>query len=314
MKTKFLYTVLMLVPLFFAACEKDNDNMMKPTPLDPDTAPEVSVDRFSMDAATLFVRDDQNGFPGPDEPVNFDNIPAFITKGLGPDGQMIEYYNFDVQSTTPAPIYVLFREGESSPVAGQLNIINVIPGDAGYNDFWLVVKVTVPADYVANTVTSLAEIQSNGYSVTPTDMIVNCPVVPKGSVASKRYSATEDAGLTRGWYKSQVVYYFNFFEASITAQGGKVPTADIFVSFNINPGETGGGPASGFKTEDGMPTGQTHNVAENLPGDAGYSPLWDVNIYDNADFDMVNNLTTVTSLTLLAMDAVIVNCPVVSEQ
>ena len=26
---------------------------------------------------------------------------------------------------------------------------------AGYNDFWLVQKVTVPADYVANTVTQL---------------------------------------------------------------------------------------------------------------------------------------------------------------
>ena len=30
--------------------------------------------------------------------------------------------------------------------------MGVIPGDPGYNDFWLVHKVIVPEDYVANTV------------------------------------------------------------------------------------------------------------------------------------------------------------------
>ncbi len=74
----------------------------------------------------------------------FRAIPAFNTHGLGPNGEKTIYYNFDVLSTTPAPIYVLFRMGETTPVSGQLNIVNVIPGDAGYNDFWLVTKVTVP--------------------------------------------------------------------------------------------------------------------------------------------------------------------------
>jgi hypothetical protein len=68
----------------------------------------------------------------------------FITKGFTPSGQTVEYYNFDVQPTAPAPIWVLFKQGESNPVSGQLNIINVIPGDAGYNDFWQVYKVIVP--------------------------------------------------------------------------------------------------------------------------------------------------------------------------
>jgi hypothetical protein len=39
--------------------------------------------------------------------------------------------HFDVQSTTPAPIYVLHRKGEMSPVAGQLNIVDMIPGNPG---------------------------------------------------------------------------------------------------------------------------------------------------------------------------------------
>ncbi|MBD3289750.1 DNRLRE domain-containing protein, partial [candidate division KSB1 bacterium] len=93
------------------------------------------IDRFSEDAGNLFVRDDTNGLPGPNEPIDFDMAP-FITKGLGPNGEFISYYNFDVQPTVPAPIYVLFREGEDAPVAGQMNIIDVVPGDEGYNDFW----------------------------------------------------------------------------------------------------------------------------------------------------------------------------------
>ena len=75
---------------------------------------------------------------------------------------------------------MLFAEGSSTPVANQLNIIDAIPGDPGYSDFWQVVKVTVPADYVANTATSLQDLLDAGYSMQTTDMIVNCPVVPEG--------------------------------------------------------------------------------------------------------------------------------------
>lgn len=306
---------LILLPLLMwliASCEKDTDN--SPVALDPDTAGDVSVDRFSAEAAVLFVRTADNGFPGANESVDFDAISAFITKGLGPDGEMTEYYNFDVMSTTPAPIYALFREGEDMPVDGQLNIVNVIPGDPGYNDFWLVYKVTVPSDYVANTVTSVSEIQAMGYPVTATTTIVNCPIVPKGSVARKRFLSSESAELTRGWYKNQVVYYFNFFEKELTAVNGMVPTSDIYVCFNINPDQDGGGPPSGFKTEDGMATGQTHNIPETIPTDAAYSPLWDVQIYDNTEFDNVSDLSSAEMASIMATDAAIVNCPIVSVQ
>ena len=75
-----------------------------------------------------------------------------------------------------------------------------------------------------------------------------------------------------------------------------------------------GGPASGFKTEDGMATGQTHNVPETLPDDAGYSPLWDVQIFNNMNFENVSDLSTATSAPLMVMDAAMVNCPIVSVQ
>lgn len=279
--------------------------------VDPDTAMTASIDRFSMDAGHLFVRDSTNNLPGPNEPINFDQEP-FFSMGFGPDGEFISYYNFDVMLTDPAPIYVLFKDGAPGPVPDQLNIVGVIPGDMGYNDFWRVYKVTVPQTYVANTLTSESDVMNSGYPITETDILVNCPIVPDGSTAMLRYNTSEDPGLTRGWYDTTVVFYFNFSEKELMVDGsGMVPLSPIYVSFNINPGEPGGGPPSGFMTDS---TGRTHNVVETLPEDALYSPLWFVNIYDNADFDMVHDLASAQMANILVMGAANVNCPVVENE
>jgi hypothetical protein len=275
---------------------------------DPDTAQVVSVDRFSMEAGHLFIRNDTNGLPAPNEPIDFDVVP-FITKGLGPDGELIAYYNFDVQPTEPAPIYVLFREGESSPVEGQMNIIDDIPGDDDYNDFWEVQKVTVPMDYVANTVTSFSQIMDAAYPIEETTILVNCPVVPEGSTAKLRLGE-ESPELTLGWYRGMVVYYFNFTEKDLMVnESDMVPTSPIYVTFNINPDQEGGGPGSGFVTDPA--TGRTHNVTATLPDDESYSPLWWVSVYDNADFDNVSDLASAQAANILASGVANVNCPVV---
>lgn len=278
------------------------------TPRDPATAPKVAVDRFSAAAGMLFVRTATNGLPAANAPIDMDTGP-FITSGFGPSGQHIKYYNFDVQPTAPAPIYVLFRQGESSPVSGQLNIVNVVPGEQGYNDFWRIIKVTVPRDYVANTITSADEITRKGYPIEATSSIVNCPIVPEGSTARLGGGAH---GLTHGWYKDQVVAYFNFDEAGIsTTQDGRVPLASIFVSFTVNPGQPNGGPASGFKTEAGSL--QTHNVAASLPLQGGYSPLWTVIPFNNTAFDAVHDLATAAAAPSFP-PAGNVNCPIVEVQ
>ncbi len=311
MKKLFLLTALASV-FMISSCKKDEEmeEVVTPvaeTPLDPSTAQRASVDRFSATAGHLMIRDASNGLPAANAAINFDVAP-FITKGYGPSGEIVEYYNFDVQPTNAAPIYVFFVSGSSNPVSGQLNIVNVKPGDAGYNDFWNVVKVTVPSNYVANTVTSESEIFSKGYAMEETTMIVNCPIVPTGSTATKRLTGT-DTGLTIGWYKDQIVSYFNFMEAAITAIGtDMVPLSPIYVTFNVNP--PAGGPPSGFVVEPG--TMQTHNVLATLPGDSNYSPLWSVNIYDNANFGVVSNLSNASSSTILVTGAATVNCPVVT--
>jgi hypothetical protein len=311
---KQLSIFLIFFSTFLIACGDDDESVSPSstsTVNDPATASEVSIDRFSSDAGTLMVRDSDNGLPEANSPINFDSGAPFITKGLGPDGQLVEYYNFDVMPTTPAPIFVLFKEGETSTVEDQLNIINVIPGDANYNDFWNVTKVTVPDDYVANTISSYDEILSSGYEISNTTMIVNCPVVPNGSTASKRTNSTEDAGLVKGWYNKMLVYYFTFSEKEIaTDSEGMVPTSPIYVTFNINPGETDGGPASGFVTESG--SDQTHNVLATIPSNGAYSPLWLVKIYDNSDFSSVSDFNSASSANILEPMATNVNCPVVS--
>jgi len=302
MKTNFLLSLLFLsVAISFTSCEED----AKPSGVNPDTAAKQAVDRFSASAGMLMVRSATNGLPAANAAIDFDKAP-FITKGFGPSGNTVDYYNFDVQSTVPAPIYVPMNNGKT--IEGQLNIIEQIPGDAGYNDFWVVNAVEVPADFVANSVTSLADIQAKGYAVKPTTNLVNCPVVPEGSTATKRLGSG-GKGLVRGWYKGKIVFYFTFEEKALT--GSTVPLSPIYVSFKINPDKPGGGPPSGF-IDNGA--GLTHNVLATLPADAGYSPLWLVNVFDNADFNKVSNLTTAKAAKILGSGVANVNCPVVSQQ
>ncbi|WP_236974025.1 hypothetical protein [Membranihabitans maritimus] len=309
MTLKWLIFMFVLPFLVIFSCS-DDDGMNTPEGKDPDTAEEVSIDRFSETAATLMVRTEANGLPKANEPIDYDQAP-FITTGLGREGEIVEYYNFDVQPLTPAPIYVFFKEGSSSPVEGQLNVINVVPGDNGYNDFWQVFRVTVPGDYVANTISSMNELNARNYNIEALNTVVNCPVVPKGSTATKRMG-DESSGLVRGWYKGQIVYYFNFSESSLEINSnGEIPVSPIFVTFNINPGEDGGGPASGFVTEEG--TVQTHNVLATIPQNTGYSPLWAVRIYDNSGFGSVMDLGSAQSAPAIGPGPN-VNCPVVNIQ
>ncbi len=300
-------TGVLAMGLMASGCSGDDDDGGGGgSAVDPDQAASPPIDRFGDGAGTLMVRDGSNGLPEADEPIDFDQGP-FVTQGFGPDGQVVSYYNFDIQPTEPAPIYAFVRASSGEPVAGQLNVVGVIPGDPGYNDFWQVVQVLVPDDYVANSITSAGEVVDSGYELEEMEVVVNCPIVPDGSTARERIGGG-DAGLTRGWYQGMVVRYFHFGEKpDLALAGAAVPTSPIFVTFNVNPDQEGGGPPSGFVTEEG--SAQTHNVVATLPSDGGYSPLWQVNIYDNTEFDAVADLESAEAATILTAGAGNVNCP-----
>jgi len=264
------------------------------------TASKASIDRFSSAAGHLMVRTSTNGLPAANAAINFDVAP-FFTLGLDRTGAQVFYYNFDVQPRAPSPIYVFFKSGAATPLSGLNNSVATIPGDAGYNDFWSMKKVTCPDDYVPNSLTSESEVLASGYAVTTTGNIVNCPIVPYGSSAAKSKSAGVASALTFGWYKGMAVAYFNFDEAPLT--GSSVPLSPIYVMFANNAS-----PDMGFKVEPG--TMQTRNVLATLPGDASYSPLWNVNVVDTSHFSMISNLMTAESFPSMPAGAT-VNCPVV---
>ena len=94
-------------------------------------------------------------------------------------GQKVYYYDFGANDDIAAPIWALITgmDSQGNPifVKDQNNIIDVIPGDKGYSAFWQVNLVTVPADYVANTLKSADDVMKSGYKITPTEINVNCP-------------------------------------------------------------------------------------------------------------------------------------------
>jgi len=56
---------------------------------------------------------------------------------------------------------------------------------------------------------------------------------------------------------------------------------------------------------------QMHNVLATIPEDEDYSPLWIINVYDNADFDSVKDLETAETANIIVEAVMNVNCPVV---
>lgn len=264
----------------------------------------VAVDRFSQEAGNKNVRDGTQGLPGPNEPIDFDQ-PMFWTEGLGPAGEPISYYEFDIQRSIPSSMYVFTRDGV--PLEGQGSIIDLIPGDDGYTDFWRIVEVSAPADYEVDSIRSLAALEQAGFPTNETNRVLNAPVVPKGSTARMRVGGGS-AELQSAWYRDQIAYHFTFEEAPIElTEFDTVPVAYVFVAFNINPDQPGGGSDSGFLTE--VDSGRTHNVLEFLPGDPGYSPLWMVQVYDNAEFDNVTDEPSARAATRFPGGTDLVNCP-----
>jgi hypothetical protein len=264
------------------------------------------VDRFSDAAGTLLKRSADNHLPDPNEPIDFDT-PPFNVWGLSPAGEPALYYHLDVKSTTPVPVYILYREGEDMPVQEQLDIIDTLPGEQGYNDFRQVWKVWVPKDYVANTITDASMLQQAGYKIEKTDKLLNMAVVPDKSRARVRFNGGHPE-LQRAWYRGEVAKFFLFDEAPLSVSGDNVPVSPIYDGFTINPGQPGG--EKEFCTDPNST--QTHNVVATMPGDKAYSPLWLRVVYDSAACASVHNLETALQAKKVAANVLFINCPMVS--
>jgi hypothetical protein len=233
-----------------------------------------------------------------DPPKTFDLVQGWYA------GRATHYYDFggnspplnDAQQVASAPIYVLVTgfdaQGQPQTVAGQHNIIEVVPGDTGYSDLWHVTFVTVPLGYRADTLRSADAVRQSGYPLKASDVLVNCPVVPLNSQLSEG-----TPGLTHGWYKDREVHYFDFGPSTDR-------TAAIYAFI------------TGMDAQ-GQPQfvpGQ-HNIIPVIPGDAGYSPFWNVFLVQVPAGYQANTLTSVAEVMNsgypILHPGIVVNCPVI---
>ena len=215
-------------------------------------------------------------------------------------GREVRYYDFGTNSpvtdgtVATAPIYVFITGFDASGnpvfVQGQHNIVTTIPGVDGYSDLWRVMLVTVPQSYVADTVTSKAGIDAAGYEITPTEILVNCPIVLEG---------TELEGgepLVQGWYDGAEVYYPDFGMNPATI----APIWAFITGFDAN-----GAPM--------FVEGQ-RNVIGVVPDDAGYSAFWEVNLVMVPAGYVANTIKDIDGMFAagyeMVQPGIVVNCPV----
>ena len=213
------------------------------------------------------------------------------------NGNSVQYWDFGENPPIAAGILVFFQQSSpDTPVAGQNNIIDTIPGYPGYTDFWRVYKVLAPSDYTANSIKSFEAAVDSGYPIEITDIVVNCPVVNPDTALE----GSSDS-LVQGWYRDREVFYFDFGSNS-PADGFIVQAAPIYAFF----------------LSDGTAVAGQQNIINVLPGEDGYSDLWNV-IKVTVDSSYVANTYTSESDVLAAATlgevmleetTIYVNCPV----
>ena len=120
--------------------------------------------------------------------VNCPVVPAGSTLETGQElvqgwykGEEVFYPDFGPNPAATLPIWAFITgfDGDGNPqfVESQNNVIDLVPGDDGYSAFWEVNLVIVPEGYVANSVTSRADVEAMGWEIVKPGIVVNCPVV-----------------------------------------------------------------------------------------------------------------------------------------
>ena len=285
----------------------------------PTYIPLAVVDRFSGAAGTFFRRSENPNLPDPEKPIDFDD-ELFLLKGIGSNREGVTFYNFDVRSPIPAPVYFLI-DRRDDPIAGQLPVFDHLPGEEGHSDIFQVFQVKIlDGDYQVNSITSRQEIFDEELEVIDTETFINAIIVPDGSKASRRFDAAAPAELFNGWYKDQILKYL-LFENGPSAQAiviseGRINTPQMF-AFLENKGDI----TEGFALD--ASTGKTHNVFTSLPDDeGGYAPLWAVHLFKLEVFEKVQDVASALEQTGVEDNQIIlpelpnlfVNAPIVGVE
>ncbi len=254
----------------------------------PTYLPIVAIDRFSDEMGTFFRRSDNPDLPAPNEAIDFD-IPRFLLRAFGPNGEATTFYHFDVRPKEPGKVYEFVgRRGEK--IVGQLPVFDRIPGDADYSDFWQLHTVRVlDREYRANSLYSVEDVLATEWELIASEDIINAVMVPAGSRAARRFDPLVPAGTLDGWYRGQIVKYLLFESPQSVAQidfaAGQINTPQMYAFFDNGRDEK-----DGFALD--QDSGITHNVMTRLPGEEGYSPLWVLQVFVLEAFARVGDLAS----------------------
>jgi hypothetical protein len=177
------------------------------------------------------------------------STPAVAKKAVTPGfyrGKSIGYFDFGPiklkDGNKLAPIWTV-----TNPAPGQHNIIDTLPGQPDYSPLWQLNMVTFKSGVTPYLLTSKADVDAavakGDVSVTPTETVVNCPVLGFGQ---KRV-----AGFSAG----KVIHYYDLGPVKVAPGNAVLPL--IAVS-NAVPGQ--------------------HNITEEniAPGATDYPPLWGI--------------------------------------
>jgi hypothetical protein len=171
------------------------------------------------------------------------------TKAITPGfyrGRTIGYYDFGPIKLKPgnklAPLWTV-----TNPASGQHNIVDVVPGQSGYSPLWQINMVTFKSGITPYLLKSKADVDAavakGDVTVTPTSMVVNCPVLGFGQ---KRV-----AGFSAG----KTIHYYDLGPVKVA------PGNDVLPLVALSNGVAG-----------------QHNITEETiaPGATDYPPLWGI--------------------------------------
>lgn len=130
------------------------------------------------------------------------------------DGVSVGYVDFGADTPLAAdgdvplaPIWAFVsgfdEDGTPQLIEDHRTMLQVLPGDAGYSDLWVVEFVVVPEGFDSESIHSLADLEASGLEIVPSEMLVNCPMVPAG--------ATVESGhpIHATWYREETAHYFD---------------------------------------------------------------------------------------------------------
>ena len=127
---------------------------------------------------------------------------------------------------------------------------------------------------------------------------------PTATTAAEAPSGGNELALVTGWYRESEVQYYDFGANTPLTQGNSIAVAPIYAF--ITGMDADGNP----QFVDGQ-----HNIVAVVPGDEGYSDLWQVNLVtvdDSYEPDSVKTVADVMSGGFEVTETdIFVNCPIV---